>query len=111
MRDLASLALPDHWAADAFRAHALVELHSNAPALPILQVCAPPARGPPAAPTAAAAAQGLATLLPGSSYVRGRVLRALYSLRQNDRVVDVLASLREADPFRLDDADLHSNML
>lgn len=49
--------------------------------------------------------------LPGSSYVRGRVLRALYSLRQNDRAEAVLASLKASDPYRLDDADLHSNML
>jgi hypothetical protein len=63
------LALPAHWVSECFSAHLKVELHSNAAALRMYQ--------------------RLSALLPGSSYIRGRVARSLYSLRQQDQALKV----------------------
>jgi hypothetical protein len=67
------MALPIHWTVDCFRAHSSVEMHANAAALPLYQ--------------------RLSALFPGSTYIRGRVARALYSLRQQDQAQKVRLDL------------------
>jgi anaphase-promoting complex subunit 8 len=85
------LALPRHWAALLFRAHAYVEAHSNTAALRVLHP--------------------LSAALPGAVPLKALVARALYSLRRFDEASALLSALREADPHRLEDADVHSNIL
>ena len=88
---LTRLALPPHWTATFFSAHAASEFQD--------------------APAALRLYEGLSAVFPGSTHLQAGVATALYNQRQFDDAQALFERVREADPARLEDADTFSNIL
>ncbi|XP_013402626.1 cell division cycle protein 23 homolog [Lingula anatina] len=89
---LSTLSLPDHWMKQFFLAHTYLELQLNDEGLKLLQ---------------AIRDQGFAK----NSYVLSQIAIAYHNFREVDQAVNAFTELRKADPCRLENMDVYSNLL
>jgi len=87
----AALGLAPHWLLPFFAASLALELGMHEEALQRYEA--------------------LAAAFPGSAYVAGQRLVALYGLKQFEPAAEGFAALAAAQPFRLDGLDIYSNIL
>ncbi|KAL1481809.1 hypothetical protein MTO96_034202 [Rhipicephalus appendiculatus] len=89
---LRSLELPDHWMKQFFLGHTYLELQLNEE---VLETYEQLQKGP----------------FLESTYLMAQVAIAYHNMRVVDKAIEGFQKLRKADPFRLDNMDIYSNLL
>ncbi|KAH7938863.1 hypothetical protein HPB52_001485 [Rhipicephalus sanguineus] len=89
---LRSLELPNHWMKEFFLGHTYLELQLNEE---VLETYEQLQKGP----------------FLESTYLMAQVAIAYHNMRVVDKAIEGFQKLRKADPFRLDNMDIYSNLL